>query len=161
MKKTFNYNLKNRFKTSVLLSALGFGTLIGCVSCHDNVSVPMVKESNKEYNIKMQNSLYNDVLKYLIEVDSWNNIEGFRDFVDNFVSDSINDRYTKVSDLYSYMKNTKYKNSIVRSSCLTSKEKLLNACQVYLRFTENFERLNIKKEREEYLRNKLLNEQSR
>ena len=157
MKKTFNYNSKNRFKTSILLSALSVGTLIGGVSCRDNVSVPMVQKDNTETNIKTQDSLYGNVLKYLIEVDVHNHIEGFDNFVNNFISDSINDRYTKVSDLYQYIKNTTKSRDHIRYSV----EKLLNACEVYLRFTENFERLNRKKEREEYLRNKLLNEQSR
>ena len=151
MKKTFNYNLKNRFKTSILLSALSVGTLIGGVSCRDNVSVPMVQKGNTETNIKTQDSLYNNVLEYLIEVDSQNRIEGFDNFIDNFVSDSINDRYTKVSDLYQYIENA-LKDGNNRAP---HAKELLNACEVYLKFTKHLQYFNKKEERKEYLRNKL------
>ena len=78
MKKTFNYNLKNRFKTSILLSALSIGTLISGVSCtppQRRVNTTKKTESIIKIDRKELDSLYNDIVITALDIATYDDTD--------------------------------------------------------------------------------------
>lgn len=157
MKKTFNYNLKSKFKTSVLLSVLSVGVLIGNVSCRDDNKVPQIQDT-EEANIKIQDSLFQNITECIVLLNKNNNIQDFDNIIYNVLNDStIDDRYGLVYNLQSLIARSK---SVIDHDHPSDriKKQLLNNCEIYLDFMDDLTKVKFsrtKKANEEFIRNKM------
>lgn len=137
MKKTFNYNLKNRFKTSVLLSALSVGTLVGNVSCTppQRKTVDSIKKTENviKVDIKELDSLYNDIIITALDIAADNNTDKeLRNIIRNTLLYDEKygyyvggDNYYAILKLYSSISDMKTQNII-------SVRDLLKECSQYI-----------------------------
>ena len=120
MKKTFSYNLKNRFKTSILLSALSVGTLVGNFSCtppqRKNVGTTKKIESIIKIDRKELDSLYNDIVITALDIAANSGNEELRTIIGKnlvphhkggFPEKTESEKYSTISNLSNSLSNVK------------------------------------------------------